>query len=59
MYMLKEQIHIRIDKKTLDELDDFARELGLNRSQLIRLAIKSFLKHRIDFLSLLGVELNE
>jgi len=57
--MLKEQIHIRIDKKTLDELDDFARELGLNRSQLIRLAILSFLKHKVEFLSLLGVELNE
>ena len=57
--MKTEQLHIRIDKKTLRELDKFAKELGLNRSQLIRLAILSFLKHRIEFLSLLGVELNE
>ena len=54
--MLGEEIHIRIDQKTLEEIDDFAKELGLNRSQLIRLAIKSFLKHRIRFLSLLGEE---
>ena len=57
--MKTEQLHIRIDKETLKKVDEFARELGLNRSQLIRLAILSFLKHRIEFLSLLGVESNE
>jgi len=54
--MLKDEIHLRIDRETLREIDSFAKEIGLNRSQLIRLAIKSFLKHRIKFLSLLGVE---
>jgi len=44
--MLKEEIHIRVEKELLSEIDRVAKYLGLNRSQLIRLAVRSFLAHR-------------
>jgi len=44
--MLTEEIHIRLEKGLLEEIDDLAKYLGLTRSQLIRLALKSFLAHR-------------
>ena len=52
--MLDEQIHVRIDAETLKELNELAKAMGLNRSQLIRLAIKTFIRNS-KLLDALGV----
>ena len=52
--MLEYEIHIRIDHETLKKIDELSKSLGLNRSQIIRMAIKLFLKNN-DLLSLMGV----
>ena len=52
--MLEYEIHIRVSRETLKQIDELAKSLGLNRSQVIRMAIKLFLKNN-DLLSLMGV----
>jgi len=47
-------IHIRLDKETVEEIDYLCNQYGLNRSQLIRLALKAFLRHQSQFLVYLG-----
>jgi len=51
-----EDIHIRIDKETLNRIDRMAQEIGLKRSQLIRLIIKVFMRQQNEILRLIMME---
>ena len=53
---LRYELHIRIDEETMRKLDDLASELGLKRSQLVRLIIRAFLKNMDEMIRVLMVE---
>lgn len=40
---MKKGINVRMDPETIKRLDELKKELGLSRSDLMRLAIKAFL----------------
>ena len=56
MANLSHEIHVRIDVETLKKIDDLAQELGLKRSQLIRLIIRSFIRNLDKMIRVLMVE---
>ena len=53
---LRYELHIRIDEETMRNLDDLSSELGLKRSQLVRLIIRAFLKNMDEMVKALMVE---
>lgn len=53
---LRHELHIRIDEETLRRIDDLAQELGLKRSQLVRLIIRSFMRNMDEMIRVLMVE---
>jgi antitoxin component of RelBE/YafQ-DinJ toxin-antitoxin module len=48
--MWTEKIHIRVSKDMLERLDQIAEDIGLTRSQLIRIILKSFIKNHKEYL---------
>lgn len=45
---MKKVINVRMEPKTIAKLDELAEELGLTRSDLMRLAAKAFLNREHD-----------
>ena len=41
----KLQLHVWFDRKLVQHLDRFAKKWGISRSELIRVAVASFLAH--------------
>jgi metal-responsive CopG/Arc/MetJ family transcriptional regulator len=48
--MWSEKIHIRVSKDMLERLDQIAEDIGLTRSQLIRVILRSFIKNYKEYL---------
>jgi len=47
------ELHIRVDEETFRKLNEVCKEVGLKRSQLIRILIKTFLESQDKYMKLL------
>ncbi len=44
--MMSSQVLVRLDESLAEELDKMARSLGVSRAELVRIALRHFLRRR-------------